>query len=664
MTITATLQRGRILAERLGLTAVRQDGRDLRVACVHGCGSADNGHIDIDNGVYGCWSCGKGLSAWDLCKVVLRDHEAAKRLMIDVGLFEDRSNGNGNGNGHTKAILPPLDDDAAYFRVCELKRMPPAAVKAYGGKPFRGGVQIPMWGPELKTDSSPCSYIHITPNNRKGMYAKGKPAGLFLPGRSPEPGESWLIVEGPKDAAVLFGMGYLAAGLPGNHLPEKFSSIFKDVDVALIPDADQAGWEGARKSATVLRGVARSVKIAQLPCETQQSGGWDVRDILREFGDRGPDAIRRAINEAQPAKKFTKKNDASAPIDYAPVTCAELMVANLQIVQLVKDLIVACQPMIVSGPKKSLKTSLLIALALSLATGILFLEKFSVHHAVTVCIMTGESGLATIKEIIARIAATMEIDPYKITNLFISEQLPQFASEEHIQAVDALLKSREIKVLVIDPAYMCIDGNDAGNLFIQGAQLRTISAVCRLNDCTMILAHHSKKNLVQPYAPPELEDIAWSGFQEFARQWLLINRRERYIPGTGSHKLWLSAGGSAGHGGLWGLDIEEGSFPDRFWNVHIIPYADVKQSNQEGRQKARADALQTQIDDDRKLIVQAAVKYPVGESKSIIRNGTGLNSNRFNRAFATLLDDSTILSIPILKGNHKTPRDGYKLKEA
>lgn len=396
-------------------------------------------------------------------------------------------------------------------------------------------------------------------------------------------------------------------------------------------------------------------------------------DVVADLGDscsvhfQNPDTGAERTKTLPKSQLRTGDGKALAPpeesVDYPLMTCAELMASDVRVTYLVDGMVPEAQPVIVAGPKKSLKTSLLLALALYLATAMRFLREFSINRAVPVCIMTGESGLATVKETILRIALNMGIDPAKIDNLFITESLPRFGSPAHVEAVQAMVETRKIKALIVDPAYMCIDGADAGNLFIQGAQLREISEACRKNGCSLILAHHTRKNLAQPYGIPELEDIAWAGFQEFARAWILVNRRERYIPGTGSHRLWLSCGGSAGHGSLHGLNIDEGQPPQRTWEAQIVPYDELKQSTKDERQKNRDEAQQQQLDHDRKIVVQAMVKYPGGETKTTIRDGTGLGGTRFTRALASLLDDATAVLTTVQKGGRNAPRDAYKLQQ-
>src|SRR4051812_48764587 len=70
---------------------------------------------------------------------------------------------------------------------------------------------------------------------------------------------------------------------------------------------------------------------------------------------------------------------------------------------LVDSLLVEGQATVIGGPKKSLKTSIAIDLAISLAIGAKFLNHFLVRRPVRVLILSGESGEATIQETAKRI---------------------------------------------------------------------------------------------------------------------------------------------------------------------------------------------------------------------------------------------------------------------
>ncbi|MEZ6073964.1 MAG: toprim domain-containing protein [Pirellulales bacterium] len=136
----------------------------------------------------------------------------------------------------------------------------------------------------------------------KGRFARGKKAGLFFPHvdnhvQLPQPGETWHLVEGVKDAA-LHELSVLACGLNTCRLAAKFARLFNDVDIVLVPDRDSAGSKGALVSASVLHEVARSIRIATLPMEFRKTKGADVRDVLKLDGGR--DLVMTAIADAKP----------------------------------------------------------------------------------------------------------------------------------------------------------------------------------------------------------------------------------------------------------------------------------------------------------------------------------------------------------------------------
>jgi replicative DNA helicase len=73
----------------------------------------------------------------------------------------------------------------------------------------------------------------------------------------------------------------------------------------------------------------------------------------------------------------------------------------------------------------------------------------------------------------------------------------------------------------------------------------------------------------------------------------LIGRREKFEPGSGVHKLWLTVGGSAGHSGDWALDIDEGVMDDDFrgrrWGVSVRRASEVRGEVNEQVQAARVE---------------------------------------------------------------------------
>lgn len=208
------------------------------------------------------------------------------------------------GNSFAKKPAEKVNGTNVVRLVCEAKRMPEDHFRKFGVKPANRGrgekrevvARVNVYNEKGEVHS----YFDISPDPQseihKGKCKPGKGnSGLFLPGKLPKPSEDWLISEGCKDAAKLQSLGYLACGLPRSSMGDKYAPLFKDCNVILIPDLDEAGQAGAIKSARVLKGIAASVLIANLPGKVLPKGGPDCRDIAEWFGE---EAIHKAIREA------------------------------------------------------------------------------------------------------------------------------------------------------------------------------------------------------------------------------------------------------------------------------------------------------------------------------------------------------------------------------
>ena len=367
-------------------------------------------------------------------------------------------------------------------------------------------------------------------------------------------------------------------------------------------------------------------------------------------------------------EQLTAQNE---PQTFSTMTSAELDAAELSTAYLVEDILARHQSTIIAAAKKSLKTNIAIDLTLSLASRCSFLGKFYIPRPVRVALMSGESGDATIQETARRIARSKpwhNLADYE--NAVWSFDLPRLGRPETKRDLMKFITDQALEVLVVDPAYLCLDlGDDAGNLFSVGKKLAELTDVQHETGCTIVIVHHNRKATGDPFAVPELESIAWSGFQEWARQWLLIGRREAYNPEqAGSHKLWFSVGGSAGHSGLFALDIEEGSRKDnggRRWEVTVQNASTAIAENIEQREQSKASHVEQKterrIAADAEKLLKEYRKKPSGETAKYYREASGLGGTREAPARVKLISDGLIEACTITKNGR--PYDGFRLTQ-
>lgn len=352
------------------------------------------------------------------------------------------------------------------------------------------------------------------------------------------------------------------------------------------------------------------------------------------------------------------------------ITSPELDMNQFQLEYIIEGVLVKGQPGVIAGPKKSLKTNISIDLALSLGCGGHFLGRYRVVRPVRVGVMSGESGAATIQETARRVCRSKGLMLRNLNNVFWSFKVPQLDNKVHIQALKDFILKESLEVLILDPTYLMMMGigDNAGNLFIVGRFLKALGDVAEETGCTPILCHHLRKGIGEPYEPAELENIAWAGFQEFVRQWILLNRRVKYNPEQGAHhELWMSVGGSAGHSGLWGVDIDEGSRDDpggRRWDVSINAATQCQKEQSEksndGVHKSREQVKLKKRTKDTQSVIDALAMYPAGESIRQLRDVAGLRDTRVKQILDELLERGEVETDTMRK--HTRSVTIYRLK--
>jgi hypothetical protein len=250
--------------------------------------------------------------------------------------------------------------------------------------------------------------------------------------------------------------------------------------------------------------------------------------------------------------------------------------------------------------------------------------------------------------------------------------------------MDALqlgLERQKVDLLIVDPLYLCLlagvgfEKAKAENILEMGPLFQRIARTCLKVGSTPWLLHHSvKRTAAASRDPIGLEDLAYSGVAEFARQWWLFNRREPFEPDTGHSQLWFNAGGSAGHGGLWAVDVTEGrlseDFSGRFWQVEVSTGSEARKTEQAEKKAVRSQTKQQDNDNDENKVMELLDKNDpdgIGCGRQKLMELFPESAPRFKKAVARLVAKRLIrelmITVAMPKGAEKEAMGIMRVKE-
>ncbi len=363
--------------------------------------------------------------------------------------------------------------------------------------------------------------------------------------------------------------------------------------------------------------------------------------------------------------------------DFTTYTSAEFDDADFRVDYLVDGILVAGQPAVIAGPSKTLKTSLGLDLAVSLAHGSPFLGAYQVKESQRVLFLSAESGMASVRSTARRICSTRQSNEWGSAGVALRDLpiafggwVPLAKDKLQLAGLRAAIEKHKATIVFIDPVYQVLDGEDQASVGKMGQQLAEVCKQVAHFGATPILIHHATKSSprVLNRQPLEISDLTGAGVSEFFRQWILLNRREVFNPEM-PNELWLSAGGSAGHATQQALTIDEqrGERGPEGWVVSLVQTHEAAQNAERRKAEAQAErkeqATQQALERSCNAVKSAWTgRYGEWLTKKTIRELAGLSNDKAGAALAYLVRIGEVeLKTEAVKFRTGV-YDGYRLK--
>jgi hypothetical protein len=276
------------------------------------------------------------------------------------------------------------------------------------------------------------------------------------------------------------------------------------------------------------------------------------------------EAIKQAKEELGAIEAIGAKPEIS---NLWPRSPSELKASRKPVAWLVDEVLVAGQPGVLGGPRKTLKTAISMDLAVSLGIGprARFLGRFEIAKKCRVGFWSAESGMDTLIRRYEVVLASKGDRKPEDCELVLNARVPHLDNAVELAEFEACIKELKLEIVIIDPLDVALGtyAGDLSNTALTSQRLQKFNEICERNGATLILnVHATKASDKKANGAPnndelKLEDLAYGGVGAWARQWVLLRRKSGYAY-NGEHALKLSLGGSSGQCGLYNLEVSEG----------------------------------------------------------------------------------------------------------
>jgi hypothetical protein len=194
---------------------------------------------------------------------------------------------------------------------------------------------------------------------------------------------------------------------------------------------------------------------------------------------------------------------------------------------------------------------------------------------------------------------------------------------------------------------------DTNNITQIGKLVADVGKACVAVGATPVLVHHMSKSAVLMRAdkrePMQLSDLTGAGIGPVARQWLLLNYASPYDPETGRCSVWLNAGGSAGHGGLHLVAIDEGAYDPtrplngRTWHVEVRSGSKAIEAVNQAVHEAKTAKKEADLEEKQRSVLEAVKTRPAGALQRELADIAGINPSAIGPLLQALLQKQAIV---------------------